>query len=132
MQRVDTLDPERFVRLHEAAFNLAARIGDFTVFRNLFAERATITRCEPGRSEASSDVDSVAKVLPSRAVLLLHDPSTEGARVSASYVGSGWPGGQVRGRAVFTLDNDGQVLDLRLEERARRVEASLPREVALA
>ena len=41
MQGADAFDPERFIRLHEAAFNLAARIRDFTVFRNLYADLLT-------------------------------------------------------------------------------------------
>src|SRR5439155_14077789 len=39
LRGADAFDPERFIRLQEAAFNLAARIRDFTVFRNLFADQ---------------------------------------------------------------------------------------------
>ena len=132
MQHADGFDAERMVRLHEAAFNLAARIRDFTVFRNLYADRATITRCEPGRNASCREVSFTSALVPKTAVLLFHEVAGDRDSVSAAYFGSGWPEGSIRGRAIFTLDGDGRVADLRLEELSSFSDEALTRRAVLA
>lgn len=132
MPYADAFDAERMVRLHEAAFNLAARIRDFTVFRNLYAETATITWCEPGRDDSCHEVGFTSALVPKSAVLLFREVVGSGASISAEYFGSGWPEGSIRGRATFTLDGDGRVADLRLEEFPSFANGPLQRRAVLA
>jgi len=130
--RSDAFDPERLVRLHEAAFNLAARLQDFTVFRNLYAADATMTRCVAGHAEIRRPIDLAVAFVPRTAVCLFHEVVAYGQTVVAQYVGTGWPGGMARGRAIFTIDDGGRVVDLRLEEGGVLAMAEAPGSTVLA
>ncbi|MBM2812465.1 MAG: gentisate 1,2-dioxygenase [Chloroflexi bacterium] len=122
LHHADAFDPERFVRLHEAAFNLAARIQDFTIYRRLYSEVATITELDGGGTLRQRTVEAALPAIPRTAVHSYSEIEGRGNVVSASYVAVGWPGGIRRGSATFTVDDEGRIADLHIEQVAPRAD----------
>jgi hypothetical protein len=119
LHHADAFDPERFVRLHEAAFNLAARIQDFTIYRRLYSDEATISEMDSGTLRQRT-VEAALPTIPRSAVHSYSEIEGRGNVISANYVAVGWPGGIRRGSATFTVDDEGRIAALHIEHAAPR------------
>jgi hypothetical protein len=112
------VEPTEFVEEYARRFNEASPHGDFSALAELRTDDAEMVWRAEGQPELRGRAASVAEALPRGATLRFDDvePLDDG-RIRARLSGTGYPPGDVRGTAWFSLENDVMTrLEIQLDE----------------
>lgn len=101
------MDATAFVTEYARRFNEGNAVGDLSGVASMRTEDATVVWRAPGAPQVSGQASSAGEAIPVGATLAFDDVA-EGpdGTVTATIRGTGFPPGQVSGRATFHFDGD--------------------------